>query len=133
MVKIVVIEDNLSSMKLTSFLLKSAGYQVLPASNAKTGLVLIRAEMPALVLMDVKLPGMNGLDATRQLKAESDLAHIKVIALTAYAMSGDEEMTLAAGCDGYMSKPIHRLGFLTLVSKILHDVTCLDDTHEKKG
>jgi two-component system cell cycle response regulator DivK len=119
MVKIVVIEDNLSSMKLASFLLNSAGYEVLEASNAKNGLELIRSQMPALVLMDVQLPGMNGLDATRQLKSDPNLTHIKVIALTAYAMSGDEEIMRAAGCDGYISKPIHRLDFLELVNRML--------------
>lgn len=119
MIKIVVIEDNLSSMKLASFLLNSSGYEVLQASNAKNGLELISSQMPALVLMDMQLPGMNGLDATRQLKSDPNLAHIKVIAFTACAMNGDKEIMRAAGCDGYISKPIHRLDFLELVNRIL--------------
>jgi two-component system cell cycle response regulator DivK len=119
MTKIVVIEDNPFNMKLAAFLLHGAGYEVLQAVDAEAGLALIRAEQPMLVLMDVQLPGMDGIKATRMLKADPALAHIKIIALTAHAMNGDGESMLQAGCDGYLAKPFHRQEFLALVAQTL--------------
>jgi two-component system cell cycle response regulator DivK len=119
MSRIVVIEDNPANMKLTTFLLNNAGHQVLQATNAETGLALIRAELPGLVLMDIQLPGMDGLAATRQLKADPAIAHIPVVALTSHAMIGDGETMRAVGCDSYLSKPFHHWELLALVSKML--------------
>lgn len=119
MAKIIIIEDNPANMKLAVFLLCGAGHEVLQATDAETGLALICAEMPSLVLMDVQLPGMDGLTATRLLRADPGLAHIKVIALTAHAMKGDEEAMRAAGCDGYLAKPFHHREFLEMVSNML--------------
>ncbi len=119
MTKIVLIEDNPVNMKLNVFLLNSAGHQVLQAINAEDGMELIRAELPALVLMDIQLPGMDGLTATRLLKADPELAHIKVIAVTAHAMSGDEAILRAAGFDGYLPKPVHHLDLVTMVKRML--------------
>jgi len=116
---VVVVEDNRVNMKLISLLLHSAGYEVISAFNAEDGLQLISTEMPALVLMDIQLPGMDGLDATRVLKASPSLAHIPVVALTSYAMKGDEEKMLAAGCDGYMPKPFHHREFLAMVERMV--------------
>lgn len=119
MSRIVVIEDNPVNMKLTTFLLNSAGHEVLQAIDAESGLALIRAEMPALVLMDIQLPCMDGLTATRQLKADPAIAHIPVIAITSHAMKGDEETMRAAGCDSYIPKPFHHRELLALVNKML--------------
>jgi two-component system cell cycle response regulator DivK len=121
MSKIVVIEDNPANMKLVTFVLNSAGHEVLQANDAESGLALIRAEMPALVLMDVQLPGMDGLAATRQLKADLGIAHIPVVALTSHAMKGDGETMRAAGCDSYLPKPFHHRELLALVNKMLGD------------
>ncbi|MFY9329954.1 MAG: response regulator [Georgfuchsia sp.] len=121
MSRIVVIEDNPANMKLVIFLLHNAGHEVLQATDAESGLALIRAEMPALVLMDIQLPGMDGLAATRQLKTDSAIAHIPVVALTSYAMKGDEAAMRAAGCDSYLAKPFHHRELLALVHKILEE------------
>jgi two-component system cell cycle response regulator DivK len=119
MARIVVIEDNPGNMKLVTFVLTNAGYTVLPATDAESGLALIRAMLPALVLMDIQLPGMDGLTATRQLKADPAISHIPVVALTSHAMKGDGETMLAAGCDSYLTKPFHHQELLTLVRQIL--------------
>jgi two-component system cell cycle response regulator DivK len=119
MARIVVIEDNPANMKLAVFLLNSADHEVFQATDAESGLALIRAEMPALVLMDVQLPGMDGLAATRQIKADPAIAHILVIALTSHAMKGDEATILAAGCDGYLPKPFHHKDLMGMVEKML--------------
>lgn len=121
MSRIVVVEDNLYNMKLTVFLLKSAGHEVLQAFDAEAGLALIMAHRPDLILMDVHLPGMDGLSATRLIKGDADLAHIPVIALTAHAMDGDGEAMRADGCDGYISKPFRREIFLNLIGKMLDE------------
>jgi two-component system cell cycle response regulator DivK len=119
MPKIVVIEDNPVNMKLTTFLLHGAGHEVLQAVDAESGLTLISAEMPDLVVMDIHLPGMDGLVALRRLKADPALAYIKVIALTANAMKGDKETLLHAGFDGYLPKPFHYREFLEIVNSWL--------------
>jgi len=105
--KILVIEDNPLNMELTADILKAAGYAVLQAENAERGIAMARAEQPALILMDVRLPGMDGLSATEILKGETETQRIPVVALTAHAMKGDEEKALAAGCVGYITKPIN--------------------------
>jgi CheY-like chemotaxis protein len=103
---ILVIEDNLSNMLLTSAVLRRAGYSVLQADGAERGIELAHSAKPAVILMDVALPGMDGLAATRVLKADPETSHIPVIVLTARAMKGDEEKAFAAGCDAYLTKPI---------------------------
>jgi two-component system cell cycle response regulator DivK len=119
MARIVVIEDNVANMKLAALLLANAGHEVLQASDAETGLALIHSQAPALVLMDVQLPGMDGLAATRLLKADPAVAHIPVVALTSYAMKGDETEMLGAGCDAYCPKPYHHQDFIALVERML--------------
>ena len=104
--KILVVEDNPLNMELTADILGAAGYVVLQAENAERGITLARAEKPALILMDVRLPGMDGLLATEILKREAETQEIPVVALTAHAMKGDEDKALAAGCQGYITKPI---------------------------
>jgi two-component system, cell cycle response regulator DivK len=116
MVRVLVVEDNAANMTLATFLLESAGYSVLSARDAEAGLTLARTERPALILMDIQLPGMDGLQATALLKADPATRHIPVIALTALAMKGDEARILAAGCDGYIPKPMRYKDFLTAVA-----------------
>ena len=113
---ILVIEDNAANMTLATFLLESAGHTVLAASNAEAGLTMAREEQPALILMDIQLPGMDGLEATVLLKRDAATHDIPVIALTALAMKGDEERILAAGCDGYIAKPMRYKEFLQAIS-----------------
>jgi len=116
---ILVVEDNPSNMKLATLVLAHAGHRVLQASTAAAGLELARCAGPDLILMDVQLPGMDGLEATRLLKGDPATRGIKVIALTAFAMRGDEERMLAAGCDGYIAKPIQYKEFLARVTRQL--------------
>lgn len=119
MAKVLIIEDNPANMTLATFLLQSAGHSVLAATDAETGLTLARAEQPDLVLMDIQLPGMDGLEATGLLKADVATHDIPVVALTALAMKGDEERIRAAGCDGYIAKPLAYKDFLATISSHL--------------
>ena len=116
MAKVLIIEDNPANMTLATFLLQSAGHSVLAARDAETGLTLARDEQPDLVLMDIQLPGMDGLEATALLKSDAATREIPVVALTALAMKGDEERILAAGCDGYIAKPLAYRDFLATIS-----------------
>jgi two-component system cell cycle response regulator DivK len=115
MATILIVEDNVTNMKLSTFLLESADYTVLAATNAESGLTLAREARPDLILMDIQLPGMDGLEATALLKADEATRGIPVIALTALAMKGDEERILAAGCDGYIAKPLDYKDFLARI------------------
>ena len=119
MARVLVVEDNAANMTLASFLLENAGHTVLKASDAEAGVALASAEQPDLVLMDIQLPGMDGLKATALLKAHSATRDIPVIALTALAMKGDEARIRAAGCDGYIAKPLSYKDFLATISKQL--------------
>ena len=116
MANVLIIEDNPSNMALTEFLLLSAGHTVLKATDAEAGLTLARDEQPNLILMDIQLPGMDGLAATALLKGDVATRAIPVIALTALAMKGDEERIRAAGCDGYIAKPMPYQEFLAAVA-----------------
>lgn len=106
MARILVIEDNPANMKLTHLLLRNVGHTVLCAVDAETGLMLARANQPDLILMDLQLPGMDGLAATALLKQDTATTAIPVIALTAMAMKEDREKSQLAGCDGYITKPL---------------------------
>ncbi len=116
MAKVLIVEDNPANMTLAVFLLQSAGHNVLSATDAEIGLTLARGEQPDLILMDIQLPGMDGLQATGLLKDDPSTRGIPVIALTALAMKGDEERIRAAGCDGYIAKPLAYKEFLATVS-----------------
>jgi two-component system cell cycle response regulator DivK len=116
MARVLVVEDNPTNMTLATFLLRSAGHMVLSATDAEAGLTLARAERPNLILMDIQLPGMDGLEATAQLKRDDLTRNIPVVALTALAMKGDEERIRAAGCDGYIAKPMRYQEFLATVA-----------------
>ena len=116
MARVLIVEDNPANMTLAVFLLQSVGHTVLSATNAEVGLTLARSEQPQLILMDIQLPGMDGLNATMLLKRDDATRAIPVIALTALAMKGDEERIRAAGCDGYIAKPMRYQDFLATVA-----------------
>jgi two-component system, cell cycle response regulator DivK len=116
MAKVLVVEDNAANMSLAVFLLQSAGHTVVKATDAEAGLTLARHEQPNLILMDIQLPGMDGLEATALLKQGHATRCIPVIALTALAMKGDEERIRAAGCDGYIAKPMRYQEFLAAIA-----------------
>jgi len=114
---ILIVDDNPVNMKLIRILLTGEGYDARTASDAGEALEVLKEFSPRLILMDIQLPGMDGLELTRRLKADPVTRDIKILGLTAYAMKGDEEKILAAGCDGYVSKPIDTR---TLPELILH-------------
>jgi CheY-like chemotaxis protein len=118
-ITILVIEDNPLNMKLVRSLLKIPHYNVLEATDAEMGLQLLRQYQPDLILMDIQLPGMDGLSATRHIKNDPALRHIPIIALTSYAMHGDEEKAKEAGCEGYIAKPIETKTFLETITQYL--------------
>ena len=104
---ILIVEDNPKNLKLLRDVLQFRGYIISAAETGEAGVALARAEQPALILMDVQLPGMDGREATQVLKADASTRHIPIVALTAFAMKGDRERLLAEGFDGYISKPIN--------------------------
>src|SRR5688572_4353159 len=116
MAKVLIVEDNPANMTLANFLLTSGGHTVLSATDAEAGLTLARDEQPDLILMDIQLPGMDGLAATALLKGDDATRAIPVIALTALAMKGDEERIRAAGCDGYIGKPMRYKDLLATIT-----------------
>ncbi|MDP8984199.1 MAG: response regulator [Pseudomonadota bacterium] len=116
MATVLIVEDNTVNMELATFLLQSVGHTVLSAMDAESGLTLARDEHPNLILMDIQLPGMDGLEATGLLKRGAATQSIPVVALTALAMNGDEERIRTAGCDGYIAKPMRYREFLASVA-----------------
>jgi two-component system cell cycle response regulator DivK len=123
MAKVLVVEDNLANMKLAVLLLETAGHTVLTAKDAEAGLILAREGQPDLILMDIQLPDMDGLEATAVLKGADATRAIPVIALTALVMKGDEERIRAAGCDGYIAKPLSYREFLATIAERLGTVS----------
>ncbi len=119
MANILVIEDNPANMKLACLLLRNAGHAVLCAVDAETGLTMAREGQPALILMDIQLPGMDGLAATALLKQDPATAAIPVIALTAMAMKADQEKSQVAGCDAYIAKPLRYQELYAAINSLL--------------
>lgn len=117
--KILVVEDNLMNLELVSDVLEANGYQVLQADTGQKALEIAEQELPDLVLMDIQLPEMDGLEVTRLLKKNERTRNIKIIALTAHAMRGDEEKARDAGCSGYIAKPINTRDFATVIAGYL--------------
>ena len=118
---ILIIEDNELNMKLARSLLQLEGYRVVEATDAETGLCMVREHHPNLVLMDIQLPGMDGLEATRIIRSDAAFADVPVVALTSYAMVGDRDAAMAAGCAGFLSKPIDTRTFIDSLRKHLRD------------
>ncbi len=116
---ILIVDDNEDNLQLTRVLLEYEGYTVRSATDAMEALAILRDCRPSLILMDIQLPGMDGLELTRILRAMPELHGVPVVALTAYAMPGDEENARAAGCDGYITKPISTRTFAALVRRHL--------------
>ena len=116
---ILVIEDNELNMKLVRGLLQINGYNILEATDAEIGIDITREHHPDLILMDIQLPGMDGLSATKIIKKNPSLKDIPVVALTSCAMQGDKERAMEAGCAGYIAKPIDTRKFLETVSQYL--------------
>jgi two-component system cell cycle response regulator DivK len=116
MATILVVEDNEANLSLATFLLKSVGHTVISAQDAEAGMTLAREGRPNLILMDIQLPGMDGLQAISLLKRDDATRSIPVIVLTALAMKGDEERIRAAGCDGYIAKPMRYKEFLATIA-----------------
>jgi two-component system, cell cycle response regulator DivK len=117
--RILLVEDHPGSRELAEVILERAGYEVIAAADGETGLATARELHPDLIVMDVNLPGLDGLEVTRRLKAQPSTWEIPVLAVTAYAMRGDEERVLAAGCNGYLTKPIDRQLLLSTVARLL--------------
>ena len=113
--RVLIVEDNELNMKLFNDLLHAHGYETIQTRNGNDVLELARQHQPDLVLMDIQLPEVSGLEVTRWLKQDLELAHIPVIAVTAFAMKGDEERIRQGGCEAYISKPISVLGFIETV------------------
>jgi len=116
---VMIVEDNELNMKLFNDLLESRGYNVIQTRNGMEALDLARAHMPDLILMDIQLPEVSGLVVTKWLKDDDQLAHIPVVAVTAFAMKGDEERILQGGCEGYISKPISVSHFLETIAQYI--------------
>ena len=116
---ILVVEDNALNMKLVKSLLKIGKHEMLEAPDAETGITLARDKKPDLILMDIQLPGMDGLTATRIIKEDPSVKDIPVVAFTSFAMEGDEEKAMEVGCAGYITKPLDTQNFLKTVESYL--------------
>ena len=117
--KVLIVEDNELNMKLFHDLLDSQGYETLQTREGLQAMSLARQHRPDLILMDIQLPEISGLEVTKWLKDDEDLAHIPIVAVTAFAMKGDEERIRQGGCEAYISKPISVMTFLETVRKHL--------------
>ncbi len=120
---VLIVEDNELNMKLFNDLLEARGFRVLQTRSGHDVLNIARADRPDLILMDIQLPEISGLDVTRWLKDDESLKSIPVIAITAFAMKGDEDKIRNGGCDGYLSKPISIPTFLATIAKFAGDAT----------
>jgi two-component system, cell cycle response regulator DivK len=116
---VLVVEDNAQNMMMMRDLLEAQGYEVLQALDGEQGWELAREHLPDLILMDIQLPDVSGLEVTKWLKSDDTLKTIPVVAVTAFAMKGDAEMMLEVGCDGYISKPISVAGLLQAIESFL--------------
>jgi CheY-like chemotaxis protein len=119
MTKILYVEDNDDNIYLITRGLGRKGYDIIVAKDGEEGLAMARSEAPSLILMDLDLPVLNGWEATRRLKASPQTQHIPVIAVSAYAMAGDRERALAAGCDDFFSKPVNLKGLVERIEALL--------------
>jgi len=117
---VLVIEDNPLNMKLVRALLELGNFQAIEAETAQKGIDLAKKMIPDLILMDIQLPDMNGLNATRAIRQIESINHIPIVALTAYAMQGDQEKALNAGCSGYITKPLSTRSFLKKIHEYIN-------------
>ena len=119
MKRILVVEDNEKNMYLIGFILRNNSYEVIEAHTGEEGVELAKKEKPDLVLMDIQLPGIDGLETTRRIRESEVDSETPIVALTSYAMTGDKEKALNAGCTGYLEKPINPETFMTDIEKYL--------------
>jgi len=119
MKKILVVEDNGTNMYLICFILRNGGHEVIEAWDGEEGIELAIKERPDLIIMDIQLPGIDGLEATKRIRKSETDGKIPIIALTSYAMTGDKEKALKAGCTGYIEKPIDPETFMSEIEKYL--------------
>lgn len=117
--RILIVEDNDLNLKLFRDLLSAHGYETIETKEGMEAITLARSEKPDLILMDIQLPEISGLDVTRRLKSDDGLRNIPIVAVTAFAMKDDEEKILEAGCEAYISKPISIISFLNTVRRFL--------------
>jgi len=117
--RILVVEDQVDNRRILHDLLSSVGYEILEAVTGDEGVTLATTQHPDLILMDIQLPGMDGYEATRRIKADPALHHIPIIAVTSYALSGDDAQAFAAGCDSYVAKPFSPRALLAKVREYL--------------
>jgi two-component system, cell cycle response regulator DivK len=117
--QVLIVDDHPVNLDLAKIVLELAGYEVQGATDAEEALTLLKTYMPCLILMDIQLPGMDGLALTRYLRSDATYADTIIIALTAYAMKGDAQKAAAAGCDGYITKPISTCDFAELIAAYL--------------
>lgn len=115
--RVLYVEDNRQNMRLVGKFLKMGGYEMMKASTGREGIEMAATEKPDLILMDINLPDIDGIEATKQIKANRETAKIPVIALTANAMHGDRERFLASGCDDYLSKPVSKGDLLDKIAE----------------
>ena len=118
-IRTLIIEDNENNMYLTSFLLENSGHRVIQAFDGHKGVELARESIPDLILLDIQLPKMNGYEVARQLRSDPALVSIPIVAITSYAMPGDREKALEAGCNGYIKKPIDPDTFIAEIESFL--------------
>jgi two-component system cell cycle response regulator DivK len=118
--KVLIVEDNELNMKLFHDLLQAKGFEPIQTREGATALDMVRRHRPDLILMDIQLPGKSGVDVMREIKADPELAHIPIVAVTAFAMKKDEEWIRSGGCDAYITKPITVAGFLETVGRFLN-------------
>ncbi|HEV2165729.1 MAG TPA: response regulator [Thermoplasmata archaeon] len=121
MARILLVEDNPLNAKLAALILRSSGYSVVAAAEAQEAFQVLGQERPDLILMDLGLPGMDGYALTRELRRHPATKHIPILAVTSFAMKGDEIKAREVGCDGYLTKPINRLQLLQEVRRLLHE------------
>ncbi|MBF0500657.1 MAG: response regulator [Candidatus Riflebacteria bacterium] len=119
MKKVLVIEDNKDNLQLISFALKRSGYEVIAATTGEEGVEMAIREMPFFIIMDINLPGINGIEATKQIRESKADGTIPIIAITSNAMRGDREKVFAAGCNGYFEKPIDPLKIMDNIHRII--------------
>ena len=117
--RILMVEDTEDNRQIMRDLMASAGFELLEAVNGADGVAMAAREKPDLILMDIQLPVMDGYEASRRIKAIPELRHIPIIAVTSYALSGDEAKTMAAGCDGYVAKPFSPRALLAKIREFL--------------